>query len=258
MSENIGDSMPTGDDRIVWMYADGTERRAESGSRYLNNRRASMARLVGVVGVLDDDSALKNWMVDYVDVHLRVGVAREGNVGDAHRWVERLPDRSLAYAGSTIGHLWEAADAFARFGDSRLVDAATTDGLEGATTGDTSGAPPESGFDAKTLRFAAHDLAWYADDTRQRYATDQQSRAGDEDYRLDFRNPRDGSEWKSIRDVHPATVADLHHGDSYLDSHVDGRDLRSDAGSSAWTEYEGTAGTAPGTLFMFDHSLSVT
>lgn len=210
--------------------------------RYYNNRRAEIARYIGLVGVHQDIASLRRSARLFVEEFLAFSVFPGGYVGEFERFSEHNPELGWAYGTQTVGAAITIADAFARSGDPRLYDHVTSEGALGTVGGD------------KDLLFAARLFGRYLDGTYQRYGTDEAARAGDPDYLIDGQHAPAG--WYGVHDVILAP-ANLYYTDSYL------RDMytRTGPGMPPYPDrpatggpnpiWAGEGGVYPGVLFMF-------
>jgi regulation of enolase protein 1 (concanavalin A-like superfamily) len=210
--------------------------------RYYNNRRATIARFVGLAGLKVNDDASQRSARLFTQEYVKYGVFPQGFVSDFERWERHLPDLGWGYGAQTVGPVLVIADAFARAGDRSLYDFTTSVGAFGSEGG------------SKSLRFAARSIAGHVDGTYRRYGTDDPSLRGNNAYLIDGRH--DASNWYGLHDVSFA-IANVYYRESYLR----GAYTRSGPGMGgypsrpasigphpAWT---GEGGIFPGVLFMY-------
>jgi hypothetical protein len=224
--------------------------------RMYNNRRATVARFIGLTAIklsregFDGVSTtslehLESAAKLFVKEWLRFSVFPEGFFGEFERWTPELPDLGWGYANNVLTPLLVIADAFARDGDTELLEYGTTAGALG-----TESSSP------KTLLAAARMLGRYIDGTVDRYATNKSSRKEDANYRIDGLDPADGGEWAGAHDTQLA-IANVYYRDDYLkDVYMrTGLGMRNyperPASSGQHLAWSGDWGTLPGTLFMF-------
>lgn len=207
-------------------------------SRYYNNRRAAMARFVGLVGVHQGDERLRGAAARFVDEFLAYSVYPDGSLGEFERWREDLPDLGWAYAANTAGAVITIADAFARTGDPSLYRLGVSAGAFGSEPG------PED--DPKSIPFAIDALYAHIDGRVERYALD------DEQGRIDGRH----DSWQSVHDMAlvPANRffcdAGAHGVYTRTDRDLDGYPA-SPAPNGPHEPWTGEGGIYPGVLFMF-------
>lgn len=207
--------------------------------RSYNNRRASMARFVGLVGIHQQDAELQRTAARFVEELVTYSIFPDGSMGEFERWDDRLPDLGWAYATQTLAAAVTVADAFARAGDPSLYEFETSEGAYG-----TEGGP-------RSLLGAVRAIGGYVDGTYDRYAGEEDG-AGDPSRLID--GSHDG--WQSLHDISLAPVL-RYAADPYLQAMV----LRTGRGMPPYPEepapigrhpvWTGDSGTYPAVLFMF-------
>ncbi len=218
-------------------YAGGPENC--SVHRYYNNRRATTARFIGLVGIHQQDPSLQSTAERFVREFVAYSVFPDGSLGDFERWEDRLPDLGWAYGIQALGPVVDIADAFARTGDTSLYDYETSNGAHGSEGG------------SKSLDFAVKSMGRYLDGTYERYATEDPNEVGDAN-RIDGEH----GDWQSVHDA-SLTVANVY----YRDEYIHGMYTRTGEGMPSYPEdpasigshpvWTGWGGVFPGTLFMF-------
>ncbi len=206
-------------------------------NRHYNNRRATTARFVGLVGVHQQDDSLKESARQFVEEFLMYGVFPEAFVADFLRGTPDKPMLGFAYGANTVAPVLTIADAFARSGDTSLYEYTTSVGAFGSEGG------------AKNLLFAARSFGKHVDGTYRRYVRDSSE---DPDYLID-------GEWAGMGFLHDVAFAqaNVYFQDDYLrqaytrsGSGMDGYPSRvaSNGPHPVWT---GEGGIFPGVLFMY-------
>lgn len=231
-------------------------------SRAWENQAAAQVRTFSEIGVLLDNTALKNEGKRFCREYIKYGLFYTNTPylgtptttsGELSRWDSFNPtvrQASWAYPASTLSDCIAIADAFARIDDDELFNYSTTEGLQG-----TEGGP-------KTLKNAVINHAKLMDHQIQRYATDVAGEATDPDYLIDGEcesdtsicNPN-GAAFRSVRDIGFA-LGNGFWRDSYLRSvymrtaaNMPGYPASPETGGyDAWG---GTASAFPGMLFMY-------
>jgi hypothetical protein len=219
-------------------------------SRQYNNRRASMAALIGIVGVFLNDNTLKASGKRFFKETIMVSIYPTGYFVDFLRGVDNAdnnPEKGYSY--STQGTLFMLADALARSGDTELYEWAKVDGTTSATSG------VDASSDGKTIKGLKMHIKAMLDLRNHKkviYATAKTANVGKEYYIVDGITP--GGNY-SVWDIMYA-VPNLYYKDKYiLDSYTRKADgaipypvkAQTSGASPAW----GTLGQYPGILFMF-------
>lgn len=209
-------------------------------NRIYNNRRATIARFVGLVGVDQQDEVLKRSARLFTEEFLKYGVFPEGFVADYLRGSPEKPMLGWAYGANSVSSVLTIADAFARAGDPSLYEYTTSVGAFGSEGGQ------------KSLLFAARSFGQHVDGTYLRYATDDPSHEGDSRYLIDGEAAGAGF----LHDVAFAQ-ANVYYQDSYLRQAY----TRSGAGMNGYPSrivssgphqiWTGGGGIFPGVLFMY-------
>ena len=230
-------------------------------AKYYNNRRGSNIRFSALAGKYLERNGrdytggrygtLKDIVTSgglYVREFVRFSLFPQGFVGDFERRSE-LPDLGWAYSGSAIAQPQLIADIYARAGDPSLYEYSTklgACGTEGAVQdgGDRDGQP-------RDLKFALQSHLKYITDVYARYWPS----AGNDDYRIDGRNPRSGSSWNDIRDtfsVHSNVYfKDSFIQDSYTRNHPKAVAYPANPAHAGGPAWQGDASIFPAMLFMY-------
>ena len=206
-------------------------------NRHYNNRRATIARFVGLVGVHQQDESLKRSARLFTEEFLKYGVFPEGFVADFLRGNPDRPMHGFAYGANTVSPVLTIADAFARAGDASLYEYTTSVGAFGSEGG------------AKNLLFAARSFGQHVDGTYRRYAKDSRE---DPKYLIDGESSGTGF----LHDVAFAQ-ANVYYQDNYLRQAYtrSGSDMRGYpsrvASNGPFPVWTGEGGIFPGVLFMY-------
>jgi len=209
---------------------------------FYNNRRASQAQFVGLVGLHQNDAVLERSAKLFFEEWLEYSVFPDGMMGEYERWEDDLPDLGWAYAASLTATMVTMADSFARHGDTSLYDLVTSEGALGTAGG------------AKSLLLVIRALGSHVDGSVERYGTDDRRHAGQRPYRID--GVHESSGWFSLHDV-LITPANVY----YQDDYVHGMYTRTGAGMPSYPArpalygprvvWMGDGGLYPAVLFMF-------
>jgi hypothetical protein len=207
---------------------------------HYNNRRATIARLVAMVGVHQDDAALRASASRFVEEFLAYGVFPDGSVSDFERWTTEEPDLGWAYGANTVASVLVIAEVFARAGDASLYALETSDGALGSEGG------------PKSLHGAARAIVDHVAGTTVRHATEDPGEAG-EDTRIDGVDEARG--WYGLHDL-GLVVANVRLRDATIRAvtarSLPGISYPSDPASNGphqpWT---GSGGLFPGVLFQY-------
>lgn len=226
------------------LYLGGPE--ARTLQRRYNNRAATAARFVALVGIAQDNESFKESGRDFVREVVAFAYFPQGVLGEFERWTEQDPIEGWRYAMLVAGSVVTIADAFARDGDPSLYDFETTYGALG-----TQGTRADG--DPKSIRSLVADLLGYVDLTYERYGTDDPDREGDPSYRIDSIAERTGDEY--LHDVHLA-LANRYYRDPYIASVYLRTSPRTPAYPAVPKEGQGDPeggewGIYPGVMFMF-------
>jgi hypothetical protein len=210
--------------------------------QFYNNRRAVIARFVGLVGIHQKDETLKRSARLWTEEFVKYGVFPQGFAGDLERWSSSLPDLGWAYGANTVSATLTIADVFARAGDPSLYRFSTSVGAYG------------SGGGPKDLLFAARTFGKHVDGTYRRYGTNDPAHRGNPAYLIDARN--DATGWYGVHDIAFAQ-ANVYYRDSYLR----GAYMRTGPGMGGYPQrpagngphpaWTGPGGVFPGILFMY-------
>jgi hypothetical protein len=209
--------------------------------RRYNNRHASLARFVSLVGLHQGDEGLQESGRLFVEEFLRYGVFPEGFISEFQRWTERNPELGWAYSAATIGSALTIAEAFARAGDTHLYEYATSEGALGSEGGE------------KTLLFAAQSIGRHSDRTFERYGTDDVTNDGDPYYLIDGTHSPAG--WYGVHEIFFAPSSTY-----FQDEYLQGAYMRTNSGMSEYPDnpapgspdiWMGEGGIFPGVLFMY-------
>lgn len=108
-------------------------------SSWYNNRKSSMMRAVGLIGVfLNDQDLIKHTKI-YIKEMLMFSTYPDGTMGEYNRNGNYgNPQAGMIYSGINIQMAVEIADALARKGDNELYDYKTSAGLWGTEGGSKS------------------------------------------------------------------------------------------------------------------------
>ena len=231
-------------------------------SRAYANRRGSILRFSGLVGIFLDMhdynppssrvganiQTLKDSAKMFIKEWIRFGLLPQGVHADFLRAKQALPDLGWGYATAVAGEAVVIADHFARTGDTELYTFSTTQGTCGSEGpindgGSRVGQP-------RDLLFGIQITMKYMSDEYARYYLN----AGNPDYRIDGRNPRDGSRWHGVHETNivPANVY-------YQDNDIRAAYMRTKPGTVPYPSqpiggpppWTGENGIYPGVLFMF-------
>ena len=206
-----------------------------------NNRHASNARFVGLVGILTNDHPLKRSARLFVEEYVKYGVFPEGFVSDFERWRDDFPDLGWAYGAMTVGPVLVIADAFARSGDTSLYDLETSVGAFGSEGG------------PKSLLTAAQSFGRYVDGTYERYGTDDPANRGDSEFLINGSHRAAG--WYGVHDIVVAN-ANVYYQDTdirsaYTRSAPAMAGYPADPAGGPFVIWNGESGIFPGMLFMY-------
>jgi hypothetical protein len=221
-------------------YLDGPQ--SCSLHRFYNNRRAAIARFIGLVGVHQQDASLKRSARLFTEEYVKYGVFPQGFVSDFERWSSSNPDLGWAYGANTLAPVLVIADAFARAGDPSLYRFSTSVGAFGSEGG------------PKGLLSAARSFGKHVDGSYRRYGTSDPAHRGNASYLIDSRNEATG--WYGVHDISFA-LANVYYRDSYLRSTYTrsgpgmGGYPQRPAGNGPHTVWAGEGGIFPGVLFMY-------
>ena len=218
--------------------------------RRYNNRKASAYLAAGTIGTILDDSFLKGRAKLYVQECLAYTTFPEGWFGDFERWNTggtAHHELGWAYAGILLSLLTGIVHNLALHGDMSLLTYGTSRGIHGTA----------ATFD-KTLLFAMDSFLKYPSDQFTRYGTDSSANLN-LNYRIDGRNPRDGSTWANPADTWIAPLSMWIGGDDQRSIYT-----RQRAGMAVYTtgnygSYPSKGGSGwmgawsnwPGILFMY-------
>ena len=211
--------------------------------RWLNNRRASMARLVAYVGVLVDDDALRHsgWL--FARDWLTYGVFPDGTINEFYRGKPLFPEAGYSYVASSLFSVIMIADVFAREGDASLYRLEVMRGIDETIV-------PEGGT-PKTLCRTVERFLDYMDGSVERYLPSAEG--ADSRYLIDGYDPVNG--WDYVVDV---WVAPAHWCDSgrleeaYTRRAPGTRPYPSRPASAGPNHpWGGSGAPMPGLLFMF-------
>jgi hypothetical protein len=209
--------------------------------RRYNNRHASIARFISLVGVHQDDENLQKSGQLFVEEFLRYGVFSEGFASDFERWTDQNPDLGWAYGAATVGSVLTIAESFARAGNHHLYEYRTSGGALGSQGGN------------KSLLFAAQSIGRHSDGTFERYGTDNPEHHGDPNYLIDGSHAM--TNWFGVHEIFFAMSNSF-----FQDAYLQGSYLRTNAGMSAYPDqpapgspdiWMGEGGIFPGVLFMY-------
>jgi len=133
-----------------------------------------------LVGILLDNTYLKELGKRWFFEMVRYGMYPSGAIGDTYRWNDRFEDglnvnpcKGFYYPANVLGPASYIAEAFARTGDTSLYDYSTTDGY------------PHNLGGPKSLKLALQYLHKLVDGTVVIYGTDDAGKATDARYRID-------------------------------------------------------------------------
>ncbi|GAA6139723.1 hypothetical protein NBRC116583_34700 [Arenicella sp. 4NH20-0111] len=225
-------------------------------SYFYNNRRANLARSIGIIGILNRDRRLVKDAQNFCREFLAYSVFKEGFIGEFERARadnpnttkdETLPDLGWNYGIVAIGPCLTFAETLSRQGDDSLYQFSTSHGEFG-----TEGSPPDR--DGKDLEFVAETMSNYVSDKYERYMYGHNN---DPNFRIDARHPRNGSIWSSTADTAFA------HANRFFKNHSITLGYRRKllgtvpypikaVGSGGYYPFGGESSIFPGVLFMYD------
>lgn len=227
-------------------YYGSTQQFSTHHLRY-NNRKMVNYTLAAIAGVLLDDAHMKDRAKLYVKEWLAYSVFEDGFFGEFDRWASTLPDLGWGYSGILLSTIAGVVQPLALHGDTELLTYSTTDGIFGSES-----------TTPKTLKFAVDEFLKYPSDQYTRYGTSSSANLNNA-YRIDGRNPRDGSDWATEADTWVAPISmllnDADQRDIYTRQHPgtvdyvtrDSGNYRGDGG----TKWAGGWSIYPGVLFMY-------
>ena len=134
---------------------------ARTLQRRYNNRAATAARFITLVGVDQKNQSLIATGKNYVKELIEFGYYPQGVVGEFERWTSTEPAKGWKYAAEQAGSVITIADVLARAGDDELYRYTTSNGALGTAGKHHSG-------EAKALRTLVRDLYNYVDGTYKR------------------------------------------------------------------------------------------
>jgi hypothetical protein len=207
-----------------------------------SNRGSTILRFGALVGIMVNDSYLKNQGKRWVKETIKYATFPDGTIAEFYRMVDNFPDLGWGYSALELGSLVSIADAFARNGDLELYNYSTSEGYNG-----TAGGPKSLG--QMITLFLGH-----VNGTVVRYGTDQASQNGNPSYQINSVDPISGE--KYVDDTNFAQ-ANVYYRSNFNKSIY----LRQASGAPAypsgggttpgWAPFTGEWGIYPGVLFMF-------
>jgi hypothetical protein len=208
-----------------------------------NNRAGTKVLLMGLVGIMRDNSTLKTEAKRWFREWMRFAVWPDNTESDFNRWTDTYPILGWAYASLNAGAMAVLADTFARAGDRELYEFSTSEGYPNVMP---SGGP-------KTLRGVITLHAQHVNHTVVRYGTNQSARNGNVTYRIDSINEISGAAHNN--DVN-FVLNNLFFKDAFLKSiymrtAANAPAYPSNPSTGGWCKWCGTWGIYPGALFMF-------
>src|SRR5262249_40695069 len=87
-----------------------------------NNRLLTHFRLGALVGIMLNNTYLKDQGKRYVKESINYGVFSDGTLNEFYRWEVAYPTLGWTYAALSLGSMLTIADAFARTGDFELYN----------------------------------------------------------------------------------------------------------------------------------------
>lgn len=208
-----------------------------------SNRNSSQTRFFTLVGILTNNSYLKNQGKRYFKEWLRYGVFPDGTDHDYHRWTGDTPSKGWSYSVLGTAAMVTVADHFARIGDTELYDYVTSAGIGKLTP---AGGP-------KSLKQVIIVHGKHVNHSIMRYGTDIAANSRNPKYLISSIDGLRGLAW--VYDIHFAE-ANVYYKDSFIKS-IYMRTAQgapkypakvSTGGYGAWC---GEWGIYPGVLFMF-------
>jgi hypothetical protein len=211
-----------------------------------SNRSVNHIRFVGLVGIMTNNTALKDRAKRWVKEWVRFTNFADSTNSQFHRSIaDGHPGIGWNYVSLTLGGMVALADAFARIGDLELFNYSISLGSpDGSLT--PAGGP-------KSILSVVKKYLDYVDGTVQRYATTDSAQNGDPNYKIDSVDEVLGTAW--ISDIF-AAQGNLF----WRDARVKSGYLRQAFGAPAYPSnpssfgacvYCGDWATLPGVLFMF-------
>ena len=218
---------------------------------FYNNRRANMARAVGIIGVLMNKPELTRHGARFCEEFLKYAVFPDGSIAEFERNTHSLPDLGWQYGMGTLGPCLTLGAVMARAGDNSLLEYSTVDGKKGSTDGRPDNYP------GKSLEFVSESMVSYLDGTYLRYFF---GGSISDDFLIDGRNPRDGSKWNSAGDTALAFANQYFNND-----HIREVYRRTQPGTIQYPQkaagfgshygFGGEASIFPGVLFMYEQDI---
>ena len=207
-----------------------------------SNRAATIIRFGTLVGVMLNDTYLKNQGKRYFKESIKYGTFPDGTIVEYYRWENSHPDLGWAYASIFLGSLASMADAFARTGDLELYNFSTSEGHNGTAGG------PKNLSQMITLHLSM------VNGTIVRYGTETAANNGNSNHRINTEDPISGERYVDDTDFAQANVF-------YRSAFNKSIYLREASGAPAyppgggqtgpWNPWTGEWGVYPGVLFMF-------
>jgi hypothetical protein len=216
-----------------------------------DNKGAAVVRTFGLIGIQQNDAALKTeakrWFKEWLKYNVwHANTDNKATHGEYHRccWktILHFPTLGWGYTSSTIGAMTVLADAFYRVGDPELYNYSTSEGHHGTQGG------PKSLHAVITTHFKMMDRSLI------RYGTNHSRDVGNSSFIID--NIHEPTGWHHIGDVWIAPIANRFYKSSYFKA-IYTRDAAgvtrypaspATGGFNAWG---GEQGIFPGVLFMF-------
>jgi hypothetical protein len=210
-----------------------------------NNRSANHVRFFGLVGIMLDDSTLKDRAKRWFKEWVRFANFADSTNSQMHRTLTDSPGIGWNYTAIMIGGMVTLADAFGRIGDLELYNYSTS-------LGDPSGTLTPAGGPKSLLSITKRFLD-YVDGNVQRYATTNAANNGNPNYKIDSVDEVLGAAWISDSYVIPGNLY-------WRDSRVTAVYRRTASGAPTYPAnpssfgacvYCGDWATLPGVFFMF-------
>jgi len=210
-----------------------------------NNRCSNMVEFFTCVGVMVNDSNLKDRGKRFFKEWMQYNVFADGTPGEFYRWENGFPVLGWDYAMMVVGPMVTTADVLARAGDTELYDYSTSNGRNNGNH-DTSGGP-------KSLLQIITTCNQYTDHTITRYGTATAGNNGNSNYLIDTNDEVSGEQHNSDVDL---VIANLYYQNAYNKTIY----MRTASGTVAypaspvtggWGVWGGAWGVYPGVMFMF-------
>jgi hypothetical protein len=220
-------------------------------SQAYNNRRGNIVRLIGLVGISQNNAAMKKSAKLWFQEWLKFAVFPNGDVADLHRGIgpnagyASTNEKGLNYAFSLTGSMIDLADAFARSGDPTLYNFTTAEGAFG-----TQGS-------SKSLKGVIKNLIGFINKSKYKYATANSGNTGKVSFLMDGYDPSLPEKAKEIVYDSWFAMANVY----YKDSGIKDAYMRNGSGFRPYPEYPrgiganqpwgGQTDLIPGVLFLF-------